>query len=823
MAWFKRPNKQFLWLGTESLLQTLGIGFLYATVLSLSGASLFFHLLIGGSTAAAALTGTYAIAIARFEDVAGPKPIISFLSIPLAVVVVGLWGAVAYGYGVNIQDYLGSLEGVLLTVGDAVEEYATDGVSNITSGGAISSTISIDQATISYLHVGFSCLAAFWVTVAPLLTSIAWPLGTKDDDGIAHPLWVQVRLTRQCAVFACISVLFACWCDPSAAGGGTSPDPHIRAFIRTADTDARLLQELISLSIKELYAGPDPPDRVAGCDPTDPAFPATILADIVTGASSGVSGLSKIDTDDLIADARAGTSFDFPSACCEVWRTEIFRRRSGDSVTENVERTGSDLTLGGSDNSTASSGAPEAEVLQSALRTTSNQKYVEIVSTHVLHWILPIMAILAIASLPTILSTNRLAASLLVWTVGWLLGPLVVVVTILPGAPVIAKAVVRLVVEKHVTECPPGPDREKDAEKESLVGNDIAAIKPGGAVDLRSLRVLNTVAACVHFAIFASALGYYLYFAAGVDEDDPEYEFAMDLPVRIIFASGRWTREDSEGRDLTRIAREASQTCLAGGSGFIVTGGCGGLEASHPVGPRQNFRFDEDLGDVKLPAAYFLIAFSGATALFHSLLWAMGDGYTTMVMNGRQVVRWIEYSLTSSIMVFVIASVVGVEDDLSLLMQVLGSVVTNTLGYAIDILYDKGLQGKGLKTVGPARVGLFVSASLPFLASWWQNLSVFDVLLGQIFRVEGVGECFEGLLFIQYLIWGMFVAYILFPLAVLVPQIILIFMPTTTGETLHHLFYWQEVFFVILSFVSKFYLLAVLYVSAAQGGDRNRD
>lgn len=59
-----------------------------------------------------------------------------------------------------------------------------------------------------------------------------------------------------------------------------------------------------------------------------------------------------------------------------------------------------------------------------------------------------------------------------------------------------------------------------------------------------------------------------------------------------------------------------------------------------------------------------LVGFFLVTAAFHMIYYATHDGlYTKMINNGNNYLRWVEYSISSTMMLYIIALISGVKDD----------------------------------------------------------------------------------------------------------------------------------------------------------------
>ncbi len=83
------------------------------------------------------------------------------------------------------------------------------------------------------------------------------------------------------------------------------------------------------------------------------------------------------------------------------------------------------------------------------------------------------------------------------------------------------------------------------------------------------------------------------------------------------------------------------------------------------VGPaRQARRAARHRHPVLIPLGYAVAAFSALSALFHFAV-ATPPGYRhyqAELVHGRNRFRWVEYSLSASVMIVLIAGIIGVTD-----------------------------------------------------------------------------------------------------------------------------------------------------------------
>ena len=96
--------------------------------------------------------------------------------------------------------------------------------------------------------------------------------------------------------------------------------------------------------------------------------------------------------------------------------------------------------------------------------------------------------------------------------------------------------------------------------------------------------------------------------------------------------------------------------------------------------------------------AFILLTF-GLTALFHLFYYTDGFGsgaYSAQLALGRNVFRWIEYAITSTIMVFVLSIISGIKSADSVFLVCTANMVLMCFGYFIEIAPTKKSKIVGL-------------------------------------------------------------------------------------------------------------------------------
>lgn len=115
------------------------------------------------------------------------------------------------------------------------------------------------------------------------------------------------------------------------------------------------------------------------------------------------------------------------------------------------------------------------------------------------------------------------------------------------------------------------------------------------------------------------------------------------------------------------------------------------------------------------------------TCLFHVFYYTDGFGtgvYTQQLNIGRNAYRWLEYGITSTIMVFVLCIVSGVKDMESVYSLCASNLVLMSLGYYIEMVKDKKSKIIGLF------LGFYLLASIWYviLTNFYRRISEVEDL-----------------------------------------------------------------------------------------------
>ena len=191
------------------------------------------------------------------------------------------------------------------------------------------------------------------------------------------------------------------------------------------------------------------------------------------------------------------------------------------------------------------------------------------------------------------------------------------------------------------------------------------------------------------------------------------------------------------------------------------------------------------------------VAFSALTSIFHfSFGYIYPDKYKEWMSNSRNPMRWIEYFVTSGIMMINLASTSGVTDRNDLLSLFAMTAITNIFGMAIEESY-----GKVTKSI------FMISGFISFIIPWFFIFDEYNKIYRE-FKDNGLLDILQSenpdaynllTLLAPVAISVMGILYFLFPAI----QINQIFYPSKyrTGE----------LSFILASFISKISLNIFAY------------
>ena len=178
------------------------------------------------------------------------------------------------------------------------------------------------------------------------------------------------------------------------------------------------------------------------------------------------------------------------------------------------------------------------------------------------------------------------------------------------------------------------------------------------------------------------------------------------------------------------------------------------------------------------------------TAIFHFAVSAPANWrwHSELVLNkGRNPVRWSEYSITASLMVWVISQLAGITNVVTLVTQVLVNVCMQATGYIMERVNER--RPRSLHDYSAMAVGYVL-----FVAQWVLILTYFFA------NISADGAPW----FVYVIVLGLFVQFLLFGLVM----------------TLHYYGPWKwfhsnynyEWCYILLSFTTKLFLTWTLLI-----------
>ena len=168
------------------------------------------------------------------------------------------------------------------------------------------------------------------------------------------------------------------------------------------------------------------------------------------------------------------------------------------------------------------------------------------------------------------------------------------------------------------------------------------------------------------------------------------------------------------------------------------------------------------------------------TALFHYFYWK-SQFYRREVASGKNRIRWVEYAVTASLMIFIYCVISGVKDVYSVFLIVLFNIVLMSFGYFLEMS-----DGKNPKLVAII-MGFFI-LSIIFSFSYYQFYG----------NIEAAKETFDIPDFVYAVVIAMVFWWISFGVVG-----ILYYKSYLKGE---RNFLRYEKYYIFLSFVSKAFM-----------------
>jgi hypothetical protein len=192
-----------------------------------------------------------------------------------------------------------------------------------------------------------------------------------------------------------------------------------------------------------------------------------------------------------------------------------------------------------------------------------------------------------------------------------------------------------------------------------------------------------------------------------------------------------------------------------------------------------------------------LVAFTVITGTFHMMYRFNVGNYTEKVLGGTNPLRWIEYSITATIMIFVIALSSGVY---SLDSQVL--IVASCFCCMLCGLVAESMEGT------------FAMKLLVTSIGWGLLIASYGVIFRRFYSLdEDADENKKPPGFVYAIVWGMFVMFSSFG----VIHMVHLFMKRNGIDSKRNGQF--EMAYTVNSMVSKTLLVGLLFGGLAAGGD----
>jgi len=202
-----------------------------------------------------------------------------------------------------------------------------------------------------------------------------------------------------------------------------------------------------------------------------------------------------------------------------------------------------------------------------------------------------------------------------------------------------------------------------------------------------------------------------------------------------------------------------------------------------------------------------IFAFCALTAMFHALLaWSFVGPYNDMLKSNRQPLRYLEYSITASIMMVIVLSLSRVTDVYLLWANLLLMACVNVLGGLIEwIDFPAGRCSPELAV----RLWGWVVSFVVFVFQFVQLWDIFDVTVSPwLSDSNPTSELFGQLFnFVRILNWAILLSFCVFPLINVVHQGLLISGKDDVGVAV-------EMAYVVASLVAKGALVFIVFAGS---------
>jgi len=192
----------------------------------------------------------------------------------------------------------------------------------------------------------------------------------------------------------------------------------------------------------------------------------------------------------------------------------------------------------------------------------------------------------------------------------------------------------------------------------------------------------------------------------------------------------------------------------------------------------------------KLPFGILVATFLLISAMAHALIVIFNQKYVRDLQKGINQFRWIEYALSSSVMIVLIATLFGIHDIVSLVLIFIVNAAMNLFGLDMEII-NSGSEKKKVNW------GPFIWGSIAGIAPW---IAIFTYMFG-------TGNLGEVPWFVWAIVGTYFVAFNAFPINMILQYL-------RIGKWKNYLY--GERAYIILSLVAKSLLAWLVLFGAMQ-------
>lgn len=227
-----------------------------------------------------------------------------------------------------------------------------------------------------------------------------------------------------------------------------------------------------------------------------------------------------------------------------------------------------------------------------------------------------------------------------------------------------------------------------------------------------------------------------------------------------------------------------------------------------------------------------LSVFELLTFSMHLYLRVYHAGYMWFVKNKLQPYRWLEYSITSPIMLVAVASLSSITDiHLLMYMFLIQSYINLTGGWLYELcaFIQPKIEGQlARSSVVYTKWFFFFFAWLGFILEFYTIFSAFYAVLDPYFELESGDLWMEIFFFVEIANWGLFLSYLTFPIIhlyqIAVPYLLKKPKYRKWKRLVNENYYYNaELAYIVASFVSKGFLTCVIFYAAIMRDDDQED